>query len=59
MGTLGVADIQSRPTEGLDFTSRTVEEFQAVVPPFEAVFQAHLAEWRLDGRPRTARRYTT
>ena len=30
-----------------------------MVPPFEAAFQAHMAAWRLDGRPRTARRYTT
>jgi hypothetical protein len=30
-----------------------------LVPPFEAAFQAHMAAWRLDGRPRTARRYTT
>jgi hypothetical protein len=28
------------------------------VPPFEAAFQAHLAAWRLDGKPRTARRFT-
>jgi hypothetical protein len=27
--------------------------------PFEAVFQAHMAHWRLDGQPRTARRYAT
>ena len=27
-------------------------------PPFEAAFQAHMAAWRLDGRPRTARRDT-
>jgi Helix-turn-helix of DDE superfamily endonuclease len=59
MGTLRFADLQTRPTEVLDFTSLTVEEFRALVPPFEAVFQAHMAEWRLDGRPRTARRYTT
>jgi hypothetical protein len=59
MGTLRFADIQTRPIEVLDFTSLTVEEFRALVPPFEAVFQAHMAEWRLDGRPRTARRYTT
>ena len=43
----------------LDFTSLTVEEFRALVPHFEAVFQAPMVEWRLDGRPRTARRYTT
>src|SRR5262249_13777854 len=28
------------------------------VPPFEAAYQAHLAAWRLDGKPRTARRFT-
>jgi hypothetical protein len=59
MGTLRFADLQNRPTEVLDLTSLTVEEFQPLVPPFEAAFQAHLAHWRLDGRPRTARRYTT
>jgi hypothetical protein len=59
MGTLRFADLQSRPTELLDLTSLTVEEFQQLVPPFEATFQAHMAEWRLDGQPRTARRYTT
>jgi hypothetical protein len=40
-------------------TSLTIEEFQQLVPPFEAAFQAHMAAWRLDGQPRTARRYTT
>ena len=40
-------------------TSLTVEEFRELVPPSEAAFQAHMAAWRLDGRPRTARRYTT
>jgi Helix-turn-helix of DDE superfamily endonuclease len=59
MGTLRFADIQPRPTEVLDLTSLTVEEFRELVPPFEATFQAHMAAWRLDGRPRTARRYTT
>jgi Helix-turn-helix of DDE superfamily endonuclease len=59
MGTLRFADLQRRPTEVLDLTSLTVKEFQELVPPFEAAFQAHMAEWRLDGRPRTARRYTT
>src|SRR5712664_2488302 len=27
------------------------------VPPFEAAFQAHMAAWRLDGKPRTARQF--
>ena len=59
MGTLRFADLQTRPTEVLDLTSLTLDEFQRLVPPFEAAFEAHMAAWRLDGRPRTARRYTT
>jgi hypothetical protein len=35
----------------------TLEEFQQLVPPFEAAFQAHMAAWRLDGKPRTARQF--
>src|SRR5919108_4622804 len=59
MGRLRFADLQTRPTEVLDLTSLTMAEFQQLVPPFEAAFQAHLARWCLDGRPRTARRDTT
>jgi hypothetical protein len=40
-------------------TSLTVDEFQQLVLPFEAAYQSHMAHWRLDGKPRTARRYTT
>ena len=36
----------------------TLEEFQTLIPPFEAAFQAHMAVWRLDGKPRTARQFT-
>ena len=35
----------------------TLDEFQQLVPPFEAVFQCHMAVWRMDGKPRTARRF--
>jgi hypothetical protein len=59
MGMLRFADLQTRPTEMLDLTSLTLKEFQELVPYFEAAFQAHMAEWRLDGQLRTARRYTT
>ena len=59
MGTLRFADLRSRPTEGLDLTSLTVNELQPLVPPVEAAFQDQMAHWRLDGKPRTARRYTT
>src|SRR2546428_1737117 len=58
MAGLQFAELQSRPTEFLDFTSLTLDEFQHLVPPFEAAFQAHRAAWRLDGKPRTARRFT-
>ena len=59
MGTLRFADLRTRPTEVLDLTSLTVDEFQQLVTRFEVAFQAHMADWRLDGQPRTARRYTT
>src|SRR5918994_2803151 len=50
--------LQSRPMEFLDFTSLTLDEFQQLVPPFEAAFHAQMAAWRMDGKPRTARRFT-
>ena len=58
MACLRFTDQQSRPTEFLDLTSLTFDEFQQLVPPFEAAFHAHLATWRLDGKPRTARQFT-
>ena len=51
-------DVQARPTEFLDLTSLTLDEFQQLVPPFEAAFQTHMAAWRLDGKPRTARQFS-
>src|SRR5881628_2806888 len=57
MARVRFTDIQSRPTEFLDFTSLTLEEFQTLVPPFEAAFQVRMAAWRMDGKPRTARRF--
>jgi Helix-turn-helix of DDE superfamily endonuclease len=57
MASVRFTDVQARPTEFLDFTSLTLDEFQQLVPPFEAAYQAHLAAWRLDGKPRTARQF--
>ena len=54
----GFADVQARPAEFLNLTSLTLEEFEVLVAPFEAAFQDHMAAWRLDGKPRTARRFT-
>ena len=58
MAHLQFTDVQDCPTEFLDFTSLTLDEFQQLVPPFETAFQAHMAAWRLDGKPRTARRFS-
>jgi hypothetical protein len=58
MASVWFTDVQARPTEFLDLTSVTLDEFQQLVPPFEVAFQAHMAAWRLDGKPRTARRFT-
>src|SRR6266849_10436649 len=57
MASVRFTDVQVRPTEFLDLTSLTLDEFQQLIPPFEAAFQAHMAAWRLDGQPRTARRF--
>jgi DDE superfamily endonuclease len=58
MAHVRFTDVQDRPTEFLDFTSLTLDEFQLLVPPFESAFQAHMQAWRLDGKPRTARQFS-
>src|SRR5262252_6862177 len=58
MAGLRFTELQSRPMEFLDFTSLTLAEFQQLVPPFETAFHARMAAWRMDGKPRTARRFT-
>src|SRR6195256_2254973 len=57
MAKVQFIDVQARPTEFLDFTSLTLDEFQFLVPPFEAAFQERMAAWRLDGKPRAARQF--
>src|SRR5215813_1182816 len=58
MASVQFPAVQARPTAFLDLTNLTLDEFQQLVPPFEAAFQAHMAAWRLDGQPRTARRFS-
>src|SRR5947209_9975964 len=58
MASIRFTDVQARPSEFLDLTSLTLDEFQQLVPPFETAFHAHLAAWRLDGKPRITRRFT-
>jgi hypothetical protein len=35
----------------------TPDEFEQLIAPFEEAFQAHMALWCLDGKPRTARQF--
>src|SRR5881628_276681 len=58
MAGVRFAELQSRPMAFLDFTSVTLAEFQQLGPPFETAFHARMAAWRMDGKPRTARRFT-
>src|SRR5499433_2305006 len=58
MAGVRFTELQSRPMEFLDFTSLTLDEFQQLVPPFETAFHARMAAWRMDGKPRTARRFS-
>src|SRR5262250_818898 len=58
MAGVRFTELQSRPMEFLDFTSLTLDEFQQLVPPCETAFQCQMAAWRMDGKPRTARRLT-
>src|SRR5215470_2546333 len=58
MAGVRFTELQSRPLEFLDCTSLTLDEFQQLVPPFETAFQTRMAAWRMDGKPRTVRRFT-
>src|ERR1700738_1654137 len=58
MAGVRFTELQSRPMEFLDFTSLTLDEVQQLVPPLAAEFHAQMAAWRMDGKPRTARRFT-
>jgi hypothetical protein len=58
MAAIRFVDVQARPTEFLDLTSLTPDEFEQLIPPFEEAFQAHMALWRLDGKPRTSRQFS-
>ena len=58
MAGLRFPSVQARSTEFLDLTSLTLGEFQLLVSPFETAFHACMATWRMDGKSRTARRFT-
>jgi hypothetical protein len=58
MASVRCTDVQACPSACLDVTSVTLREFPQCVPLFETAFHAHLAAWRLDGKPRLTRRCT-
>lgn len=59
MSGLRFEDIAGKASDLLGLTSLTLGEFQDLVPVFEEHYQAHMKQWRLDGKPRTPRRPTT
>jgi hypothetical protein len=59
MSGLRYADESRREQEFLDMTSLTVEEFRQLVPSFEEAFQERMKEYRLDGKKRSGRGFTT
>src|SRR5437660_3788916 len=59
MRELRYAEVSQRELKFLDLTSLTVEEFGQLVPAFEEAFQERMNEWRLDGKKRSGRGYTT
>jgi hypothetical protein len=59
MSGLRYAEVSQKGLKFLDLTSLTVEEFGELVPSFEEAFQERMHEWRLDGKRRSGRGYTT
>ena len=53
------AEVSQKELKFLDMTSLTVEEFEQLVPSFEEAFQERMQQWRLDGKQRSGRGYTT
>lgn len=59
MGRFVYTDIADKAERHLAMTSLTADEFADLLPHFETAFQAHMADWCLDGSPHTGRRYAT
>jgi len=51
-------EIKTKAYRILDLTSLTVDEFEQLVPAFDDAFVQHMREWTIEGKPRTARRYS-
>lgn len=51
-------NIKTKAYRILDLTSLTVDEFEQLVPPFEAAFVRRMRDWTMEGKPRSGRRYS-
>jgi DDE superfamily endonuclease len=51
-------DLTTKAYRILDLTSLTIDEFEPLVPAFEAAFVQHMRDWTMEGKPRTGRRYS-
>lgn len=56
--TMRYQDEKAKAYRILDLTSLTVEEFEQLVPSFEAAFVRYMQDWTMEGKPRTGRRYS-
>jgi hypothetical protein len=56
---LRYGNLSAQSSEILDLTRLTMDEFTALVRPFEEAFLGYMAEWTLHGRRWQARRFTT
>lgn len=50
--------LSQNPRKFLAMTGYTLEEFEALLPYFQAEFENYVAVYRLDGQKRTKRRYS-
>jgi hypothetical protein len=57
MGRLSYQQVEANADRVLALTSLTPVEFQELAGPFEVAFQAHMAAWTLEGKPRQNRCY--
>src|SRR5215212_9997275 len=56
---LRYASERDKANQILNLTSLTVEQFEQLVEPFEQAYVRHMKVWTMEGRPRTARAYTS
>ena len=53
------SELSPHPSRFLALTGYTVEEFQALLPDFQAEFESYVQTHTLDGKKRTKRQYST